>query len=102
MAQKLSTAFTDVQGLKGELQQSAEIEKFISEHKEQLKTQLAQYSNMLRNLKAINQEYYYYHAQEYMTVFRDPKKAEQKAIALLQKLPAYTDFIKRFDHCWAV
>jgi hypothetical protein len=94
---KLSTALADVQGLKGKLQQSAEIEQFISEHKEQLKTQLAQYSNMLPNLKVINQEYYYYHAQvqEYMTVFRDPKKAEQKAIALLQKLPAYTSFIKK-------
>jgi hypothetical protein len=94
---KLTSALANVDALKGKLQQSAEIEKFISEHKEQLKIQLAQYSNMLPNLKAINQEYYYYHAQmnEYMGMFRDPKKAEQKALILLQKLPAFTAFMKR-------
>lgn len=94
---KLTSALDNVQALKGKLQQSADIEKFIAAHKEQLKVQLAQYSNMLPNLKAINQEYYYYHAQvqEYLGVFRDPKKAEQKAMVLLQKLPAYNDFIKK-------
>jgi len=52
---------------------------------------------MGKELKKMNKEVYYYQQQlsEYKSILKDRKKIEQKAMAELQKLPAFTAFMKK-------
>jgi hypothetical protein len=56
-----------------------------------------QQAGMGNALKQFNQDAYYYSAQisEYRAALNDPDKAEQKAIALLNQLPAFRQFMQQ-------
>lgn len=97
MQDKLGKSMASVKELQAKLQQAEKIKEYIRERKQQLKTQLSQYTGMTKDLQKINKEAYYYAQQinEYKAVFKDRKKAEAKAMELLQKLPAYKDFVQR-------
>ena len=94
---QLNNATQSVQDLQGKLQQADEIKAYIRERKEQLKTQLGQYTGFTKDLQKMNKEAYYYGQQikEYKGVLKDKKKAEAKAMETLKKLPAYNDFLKQ-------
>ncbi len=96
MTKKLKEAMTHVSGLEGKLQQANELKAYIKERKQLLKAELEKFG-MLKQLKSLNKEAYYYTAQinEYKAILKDPKKIEQKALALLNKMPAFTDFMKK-------
>jgi hypothetical protein len=92
----IKNALSKVESLNVRFQQADEIKQFIRERKEQLK-QVMEKFGVVRNLKKINKEVYYYTQQinEYKTILKDPAKIEKKAIELLSKTKVFQDFMKK-------
>lgn len=78
------------------MQVANEIKRQLRERKQVLNKQLEQFG-MVKELKAINKEVYYYQQQlnEYKAMLTDRKKAEQKVIALLKENSLFKDFMQR-------
>ncbi|MEC5145474.1 hypothetical protein [Chitinophaga sp. 212800010-3] len=94
---KLNGSLKSVEALKDKLQQAEQIKAFIRERKQQLKEQLSQYTGFAKDLQKMNKEAYYYAQQlrEYKEVLKDRKKAEQKAMEIIRKVPAFNDFMQK-------
>ncbi|UYQ94808.1 hypothetical protein MKQ68_06850 [Chitinophaga horti] len=86
-----------MQALQAKLQFAEQVKSYIRERRQQLRNQLSQYSAFSKDLQKLNKEAYYYAQQvkEYKEVFKDRKKAEAKAIALLQKTKAFNSFMEK-------
>ncbi len=71
--------------------------QFIKERKKQLMEQALQFVGKSKCLQKINKESYYYieTIRNYKELFSDPKKAEEVAMKLLQKIPAFNEFIRK-------
>ena len=86
--------------LQEKLLQSEKIKEFIVERKTQLKEALSRFTKIPHGLKneydKLSKTAYYYSAQvkEYKDMLKDPKKIEQKALSLLNKVPAFQKFMK--------
>jgi hypothetical protein len=93
---KVKDALARTAKLQDKFQQAEAIKKFIKERKEQLKQQLEKLG-MVKELKKINKQVYYYAAQvkEYKEILSDPKKIEKKALELLSKTKLFKDFMKK-------
>jgi hypothetical protein len=93
---KIKDALSKTKSLQDKFQQAEEIKKFIKERREQLKQQLEKLG-MVKQLKQINKQVYYYTAQlkEYKEVLKDPKKIEKKALELLAKTKLFQDFMAK-------
>ena len=72
------------------------VEKFINERKRQLINEAIKYIGKSKYLAKINKESYYYieTIRNYKEIFSDPKKAEKLALTVLNKIPAFTKFVK--------
>ena len=92
----LSGTLSSVGKLEDQFKKAEAVKKFVKERKQQLKEQLGQLG-MLKELKKINKQAYYYAAQvqEYKQVLSDPKKIEEKALSILRNLPAFKDFMNK-------
>lgn len=95
-SQQLNASLSEVNTLEGKLQQADEVQDFIRQRREQLTEQL-QKAGMGDALKGFSKDAYYYSAQikEYQNALNDPSKAEKKALALLNQLPAFQKFMKQ-------
>jgi hypothetical protein len=95
-SQQLNSTLSQVNGMEGKLQQADDVQAFIKDRQQQLTAQLQQ-AGMSNALSGFNKDAYYYSAQlsEYRAALNDPDKAEQKAIALLNRLPAFQQFMKQ-------
>ena len=93
---KIKDALSKTKSLQDKFQQAEEIKKFIKERREQLKQQLEKLG-MVKQLKQINKQVYYYAAQikEYREILKDPKKIEKKALELLTKTKFFRDFMQK-------
>jgi hypothetical protein len=93
---KVKDALGKAGSLQNKFQQAEEIKKFIRERREQLRQQLENLG-MVKQLKQINKQVYYYAAQvkEYKEILKDPKKIEKKALELLSKTKLFQDFFKK-------
>ena len=93
---KVKDALTKTTSLQDKFQQAEEIKKFIKERKEQLKQHLEKLG-MMKQLKKINKQVYYYAAQvnEYKAILNDPKKIEKKALELLSKTKFFKEFMSK-------
>ncbi len=98
---KLLQPLKNVQGKVKEfetLQNDADqMEQFIKERKKQLLDQSLQYIGKSKYLQKINKEAYYYveTLRNYKEIFSDKKKAEQTALTILNKIPAFTKFMQQ-------
>lgn len=94
---KLNGSLKSVDNLKDKLAQAEQIKAYIRERKQLLKEQLSQYTGFTKDLQKMNKEAYYYAQQlrEYKEVFKDRKKAEQKAMEVMKKIPAFNDFMQK-------
>ncbi len=94
---KLNGSLKSVDNLKDKLAQAEQIKAYIRERKQLLKEQLSQYTGFTKDLQKMNKEAYYYAQQlkEYKEVFKDKKKAEQKAMEVIKKIPAFNDFMQK-------
>ncbi|HKO80683.1 MAG TPA: hypothetical protein VJU78_09815 [Chitinophagaceae bacterium] len=94
--EKLSNALFKVKGLESQFQKAEDVKAFLKERKAYLKEQLSQLG-FAKELKNLDKQAYYYSARvnEYKTLLKDHKKAEQKALALLSKTKLFKDFMRK-------
>jgi hypothetical protein len=85
-----------VEELEKEEASSEAMQLFIKERRKQLMDQAFQYLGNSKYLQKINKESYYYieTLRNYKEIFSDKKKAEQAALTLLNKIPAFSKFIQ--------
>ncbi len=97
---KIKEPLAGFNSLQGKLQQSEKIKEFIAERRNQIKELLSKYTKLPGGLKnqydKLSKTAWYYSAQvkEYKEMLKDPEKIEKKALALLNKLPAFQKFMK--------
>ncbi|MDB5221567.1 MAG: hypothetical protein JWN83_234, partial [Chitinophagaceae bacterium] len=100
VSDKVKDPLKNLQQLQSKLQHTEQIKKYITERKEQIKQLLSKYTNIPKGLQKqyeqLSKTAYYYSAQvkEYKELLKDPEKIEKKALALLNKLPAFQKFMK--------
>jgi hypothetical protein len=98
---KLKGSLAQVNQLQGKLQQADQVKAFIQQRKQQIKGSLGQITSLPKGLAneftGFQKEAYYYSAQlkEYKDMLNDPEKMVQKGLSLLNKLPAFTNFMKQ-------
>lgn len=73
------------------------VEQYIKQRKKELIGLCIKYLGKSRYLKKINKESYYYieTIRNYKEIFSDPKKAEQTAKEILNKIPAFKKFFSQ-------
>jgi hypothetical protein len=92
----LKKADEKLTALEDNIKNSEALQQFIKERKRQLIDQSLQYIGKSKYLAKISKESYYYveTLRNYRELFTDKKKAEQVALTLLNKIPAFTKFIQ--------
>ena len=80
-----------------DIQNSEALEAFIKERKKQLIDGSIQYIGKSKYLQKIDKESYYYieTLKNYKQLFSEPKKAEELALKILNKIPAFTKFLQQ-------
>lgn len=93
-----------VKALEERFQSADQVRAFLQVQKAALNEQLASYSTLGQEFKALNQQAYYYSQQlnEYKELLHDRKRAEAKALAALQQLPAYRNFMTQHSQLAAL
>ena len=96
---KVAGSLNGFNQLQSKLEVSAKIREFISQRKQQLTQTFGQYGKFLNTNKYLDdykkQAYYYgQQVKEYKEMLNDPDKLEKKALALINKLPAFQHFMK--------
>lgn len=95
LLQPLSDAKQKIKELDKDVAESETVTKLIKERKQQLITASIKYIGKSKYLAKINKETYYYAEtmRNYKEIFRDSKKAEETALTILHKIPAFTKFV---------
>jgi hypothetical protein len=95
--QHVSISSGKMDALQDDVAQSEAVEKFIKERKKQLISESIKYIGKSKYLSKINKESYYYveTLKNYKAIFSDPKKTEETAVALLNKIPAFKSFMQQ-------
>jgi hypothetical protein len=94
-------SLSQLQQVETKLQDADQIKQFIQNRKAQIAQYLNQYSHLPSSITGIyqnyNKELYYYSDQvrQYREMLNDPDKMTQKALSLLNQLPAFTSFMKK-------
>jgi hypothetical protein len=93
---QIKAAMSKVKALEDQFKKDDNVEDFIKQRKDYLNQQLASY-HLGNSLKQYNQQAYYYSQQitDLKQDWQDPTRMEQKALGLLNKLPAFQDFMKK-------
>ena len=83
--------------LNEQLKNTEAVQQFIKERKKQLMSQALQYLGKSKYLQKISKESYYYveTLRNYKEIFSDPKKSEELAVKLLNKIPGFSEFIRK-------
>jgi hypothetical protein len=101
MQEKVKGSLSQVNQVQGKLQQSEEVKAFIQQRKQHIKESLGSYKNLPKGITNefanYSKDAYYYSAQlkEYTDMLNDPDKMVTKGLSLLNKLPAFTQFMKQ-------
>jgi hypothetical protein len=98
---QLQQSLGGLQQLQGKLQYTEQVKQFIRQRKDLLRQTISKYRNLpnsiTKSFQHYNKQFYYYNQQvsEYKALLNDPSKWEEKALSLLNKLPAFRDFMKQ-------
>src|SRR5258708_15207539 len=101
---KLQSAASQFQALQAKMADADQARAFIQQRKQQISQYISQHANLQRLLSkqyaGMNQDVYYYSQQlrQYKEMWNNPDQLEQKALALLNKLPAFQTFMKNNSH----
>ena len=99
-SEKLDDALSGLNQFQSKLEQADHIKLFIKERKQYLQDAVSKYSSLPKSiskqLRSYNKELFYYSEQirEYKEIFRDSDKLQRRSLALLNKLPAFQQFMK--------
>ena len=96
---KIAGSIGSFNRLQSKFQTTEEVKAFIRQRKQLIHETLSRYENALglsKYMDQYNKQVYYYSQQirEYKEILNNPDKLEQKALVLLNKLPAFQDFMK--------
>jgi hypothetical protein len=96
LIQPLQKANKKLDELEEETQKQEAIEAFIKERKKQLIDEAIKHIGNSKYLTKINKESYYYieTIKNYKEIFSDKKKAEETALTILNKIPAFKKFVE--------
>jgi hypothetical protein len=98
--EELSEKFTgisdNINNLEERLSQLKDIQQYFKERRMYLKQQLSKYG-MDKYLKKMSKEVYYAGQliNDYKEILKDPKKIEQKTLAILRDVPAFKKFMQK-------
>ncbi len=92
----INTAKKKLDELEQDVSNTEAIEAFIKERKKQLVNEVVKYIGKSKYLTKIDKESYYYieTLRNYKELFSDKKKAEEVALKLLNKIPAFARFVQ--------
>ena len=97
---QLQSSVSQLQSLQAKMQDADQIKAYIQQRKQQIGqyiTQHASLSGLLgKEYQGMNQDLYYYSQQvrQYKEMLNNPDQLEQKALSLLNQLPAFQAFMK--------
>lgn len=96
---KLKDALNKLEEFQDKLQEAHAVTLFVRERKQQLSEMLSHYSDLpgiSKMLRNYSKEIFYYAEQlrEYREIFRDPDRCLREALTVLNKLPAFRQFMK--------
>lgn len=96
LIQPVNKAKNKLTELEQDISNTEAVEAFIKERKKQLLTESVKYIGNSKYLTKIDKEAYYYveTLRNYKELFSDKKKAEEVALKLLNKIPAFTKFVQ--------
>ena len=83
--------------LEEEVRTTESVQQFIKERRKLLMEEAVKYIGNSRYLTKINKEAYYYveTLKNYKEIFSDPAKAEETALSLLNRIPAFQQFVQQ-------
>jgi hypothetical protein len=96
----IQNSLGQLQQLQSKMQDAEQIRQFIQQRKDQINRYLSQYTHLPAGVSGIysdyNKQLYYYtqQVQEYKEMLNDPDKMFKTVLQLLDKLPAFTGFMK--------
>ncbi len=97
---KFLNAPGQVQTLQAKMQDASQAQAFVQQRKQQISQYISQHTDlqglMKQQFAGVNQDAYYYSQQlrQYKEMWTNPDQLEQKALTLLNKLPAFQTFMK--------
>ena len=100
MQTELQSSATQLQALQAKMQDADQIKGYIQQRKQEIGQYISQHANLAGMLgsqyQGMNQDLYYYSQQvrQYKEMLNNPDELEQKALSLLNQLPAFQSFMK--------
>jgi len=97
---ELQAAGRQFQALQAKMQDAEQIKAFINQRKQQIAQYIRQHANVQqllgKQLAGMNQDVYYYSQQlrQFKELWNNPNQLEQRALTLLNQLPAFQTFMK--------
>jgi len=97
LIQPINTSKKKLDELEQDISNTEAVEAFIKERKKQLMNEAAKYLGKSKYLTKIDKEAYYYveTLRNYKELFSDKKKAEELAYKILDKIPAFKNFVRQ-------
>lgn len=88
-----------IKELQSKLQAANDLQQFMKERASALKEELLN-SGVAKELLSINKEAYYYQQKiaSYKAILQDKEKLQQELLGLVQKLPAFQDFMQKHSY----
>jgi hypothetical protein len=97
---KLQASISQLQALQAKMQDAAQIKGYMAQRKQQIGQYITQHASLQNVLgkpyAQMQQNMYYYSAQvkQYQAMANNPDQLEQKALAMLSRLPAFQGYMK--------
>lgn len=97
---QLQSSITQLRALQSKMQDAAQIKAYMQQRNQMLSQYVAQHTNLQtllnKPMAGIQRTMYYYSAQvnQYRAMLSSPDQIEQKAMAMLSRLPAFAGFMK--------
>ncbi|HEY1872561.1 MAG TPA: hypothetical protein VGG71_15970, partial [Chitinophagaceae bacterium] len=101
LPQNIQNSLDQLKLLQTKMQDADQIKQFLQSRKAQIQDLLNQYSHLPPSITKLYQDYnremFYYSEQvrEYREMLNDPDKMEKTALQILNRIPAFTSFMKK-------
>jgi hypothetical protein len=97
---QLQSSSAQLQALQAKMQDADQVKAYIRQRKQQIGDYISQHASLAgilgKQYQGYNQDVYYYSQQvrQYKEILNNPDQMEQKALSLLNQLPAFQNFMK--------
>jgi uncharacterized membrane-anchored protein YhcB (DUF1043 family) len=97
---QLQSSAAQLQALQAKMQDADQVKAYIQQRKQQIGDYISQHASLAgilgKQYQGYNQDVYFYSQQvrQYKEMLNNPDQMEQKALSLLNQLPAFQNFMK--------